>query len=264
MIERLRNRHVLLAEDNATNQLIAAEMLRTLGAEVTLASDGEEALRLFGAARFDLALLDIEMPRLSGLDVIRTIRQISDDRAKTPLIALTAFVMEEHRSRIMDAGADGIIPKPLISIDDFGDAVATFLSAGLGATGSTDAGVLDAAAIRELQDILGDDAMQTLMSKVLVDLDSAEEAIRSALAPLDTTVMRARSHILMSVSGTVGATDLKSAADRLNTASHQGPGAAQTISAHADLVLREIGRVKAHLLRNAAGTVAVESSGEGA
>ncbi len=108
---------VLLAEDNPTNQMVASQMLRALNAEVTVCADGVEALERFDQGPVDLVVVDIEMPRLSGLDVIRAIRARSDARAQVPIVALTAYAMREHRERIAAAGANGLISKPVTSVE---------------------------------------------------------------------------------------------------------------------------------------------------
>lgn len=123
----LKGLKVLVAEDNATNQLVVTQMLETLGAEHALAADGIEALECIRREAFDFALLDIEMPRMSGLELIRTIRQMSGPVSEMPLIAFTAYVMPEHRKRILEAGADGIIAKPLTSIAEFGAAILEYI-----------------------------------------------------------------------------------------------------------------------------------------
>lgn len=116
--------HVLLAEDNPTNQMVASNMLRSLGADVVVCSDGVEALKRFETFPADLVIVDIEMPRMTGLDVIRAIRARTDERARVPIVALTAYAMHEHRDRITGAGANGLIPKPVSSVDSFGRALA--------------------------------------------------------------------------------------------------------------------------------------------
>ena len=95
-------------------------MLESLGAEVSVAVDGAEALEVLMERTFDVALIDIEMPRISGIDLIRRLRSMQTDVADMPMIALTAYVMREHRIAIEDAGADGIIAKPILSIEQFG------------------------------------------------------------------------------------------------------------------------------------------------
>ncbi|MEM7497565.1 MAG: response regulator [Pseudomonadota bacterium] len=117
----------LVAEDNVTNQLVAREMLQSLGVSVALAADGFEAVELAGREPFDVFLIDIEMPRLSGIDVIQRLRAAESRHRDAAIVALTAYVMPDQRRAIEEAGADGIIPKPLVSIQAFGDAVAQFI-----------------------------------------------------------------------------------------------------------------------------------------
>jgi len=117
----LSGMQILLAEDNPTNQMVAMQMLESLGADVALAVDGAEALEMLQQQHYDVALIDIEMPRISGIDLIRRLRSLDGDLAEMPLIALTAYVMREHRAAIDEAGADGIIAKPILSIEQFGD-----------------------------------------------------------------------------------------------------------------------------------------------
>ena len=119
---------MLLAEDNPTNQMVASQMLRALDAEVTVCADGVEALERFEAGAFDLVVVDIEMPRLSGLDVIRAIRARGDDRARAPIVALTAYAMREHRERIAAAGANGLISKPITSVESLGRGLAAHVA----------------------------------------------------------------------------------------------------------------------------------------
>ncbi|MEL6584504.1 MAG: response regulator [Pseudomonadota bacterium] len=250
---------VLLAEDNATNQVVASEMLKTLGAEVVLAADGKEALALFEAQPFDLALLDIEMPRLSGLDVIKAIRATGDARAKTCIVALTAYVLPEHRERILRAGADGIVAKPLRSISDLGASLSQFINTANatvkdadGDTASNSVALLDQSVLRALRDALGADTLRDLLGKVLVDLESVRAILDAPNKPVDVNTLRARSHILMSVAGTIGATRLQHAAQTLNTAAHaaeaSGASAASLVS-QTCFVLTEIDRLASHLRR---------------
>ena len=119
---------VLLAEDNPTNQMVASQMLRALKAEVIVCSDGVEALERFEAEPVDLVVVDIEMPRLSGLDVIRAIRARGDARAQVPIVALTAYAMREHRERIAAAGANGLISKPITSVEALGRGLAAHVA----------------------------------------------------------------------------------------------------------------------------------------
>ncbi len=112
-----RGRRVLLAEDNPINALLATKALERLGATVTLARDGIEALAAIEAAPtpFDLALIDIRMPGLDGLETVRRIRARAAEGAPVPhqLVALTANTAGEDERAARAAGFDAFLPKPL-------------------------------------------------------------------------------------------------------------------------------------------------------
>jgi two-component system cell cycle response regulator len=103
---------VLVAEDNPLNFELVRDLLDARGHAVEWARDGEEALRLARTGRFDLLLLDLHMPRLDGLEVIRAIRAEPPDRP-LKVIALTADAMVGVREDLFAAGVDGYLSKPL-------------------------------------------------------------------------------------------------------------------------------------------------------
>ncbi|RQP25261.1 hybrid sensor histidine kinase/response regulator [Piscinibacter terrae] len=107
--------HILLAEDNAVNELLAATLLRRWGHEVTVAGDGMQAVALHAQQPFDAVLMDVHMPGMSGLDATRLMRsaELADGRRRTPVIALTASAMEADRQACMAAGMDDYLSKPL-------------------------------------------------------------------------------------------------------------------------------------------------------
>jgi CheY-like chemotaxis protein len=106
---------VLLAEDDPVNQAVAAEMLQLLGADVDCASDGGQALALLKAGRFDLALLDVQMPVLDGTEVARALREWerSERRPSTPIVALTANATPDDRRECLASGMDSFVAKPV-------------------------------------------------------------------------------------------------------------------------------------------------------
>jgi two-component system, sensor histidine kinase and response regulator len=112
---------VLVVEDNVVNQKVARRFLERMGCKVTVADDGAEGVRKFGAGRFDLILMDLQMPHMSGLVATDKIRhmegegQISGQRI--PIVALTADVMTGQRERCMAAGMDDFLTKPLDAAD---------------------------------------------------------------------------------------------------------------------------------------------------
>ena len=109
---RFFNATVLLVEDNPVNQTLARRMLDELGLRSDLAEDGLQALAAMRAKRYDLVLMDCQMPRMDGFQATREIRAMEDDRRSVPIIALTANAMAGDRARVLDAGMDDYLAKP--------------------------------------------------------------------------------------------------------------------------------------------------------
>ena len=107
--------HVLVADDVPQNVELLALTLQDRGHRITVAKDGDEAIALFMANSFDLVLMDMHMPRTDGLQATRRIRQHEQANGlpATPVIALTASVMESDRRAARDAGMSGFATKPL-------------------------------------------------------------------------------------------------------------------------------------------------------
>lgn len=106
---------ILLAEDNAVNALLARELLRLRGHRVEQVATGEEAVTASAAKRFDLIVMDIHMPGLDGIEAARRIRiaEKAAGQGHTPILALTADVMEAGRRACLEAGMDGFLAKPV-------------------------------------------------------------------------------------------------------------------------------------------------------
>ena len=106
---------VLLAEDHPINQKVVQLILAPLGAEITVAEDGAQALAAFRIGLFDLVLMDMQMPVMDGLTATMALRDEERRRggARTPIIMLSANAMTQHRRDAMAAGADHHIAKPI-------------------------------------------------------------------------------------------------------------------------------------------------------
>ncbi len=105
-------RRVLVVDDIPANRIIAEAMLRQLGWTVATASDGREALRALGASPFDLVLLDISMPGISGMEVCQSIRN-NEALANLPVIAYTAHAQPEDRRNFIASGFNDVLIKPV-------------------------------------------------------------------------------------------------------------------------------------------------------
>jgi two-component system sensor histidine kinase RpfC len=104
---------VLVADDNPTNREVLGRILERGGHVATLVSDGERALDALENSRFDIALIDRNMPRLSGLETVQAIRLTSGARERLPVIVLSADVTPEAKRECLEAGADAFLSKPI-------------------------------------------------------------------------------------------------------------------------------------------------------
>lgn len=102
---------ILIADDQPMNREMLEEMLISLGYEAIVTSNGEEALQKIEQAKPDLALIDIQMPKLDGMALIQRIRE-KPHYATFPVIALTAYAMQGDRERMLEAGFTSYIAKP--------------------------------------------------------------------------------------------------------------------------------------------------------
>jgi PAS domain S-box-containing protein len=108
-----RAARLLVVDDVATNRQLVAAMLKALGHDAILASDGDEAVALAAGERFDLVLMDVNMPRLDGLSATRAIRAGHGPNAATPVVALTAKAFPEEIAACLDAGMTTHLAKPI-------------------------------------------------------------------------------------------------------------------------------------------------------
>jgi CheY-like chemotaxis protein len=106
---------ILVAEDNSISTKVIRGMLGKLNLHPDTASNGEEALKAMKAQRYDLVLMDCEMPVLDGFSATQQLRawEVGNQRVRTPVVALTAHILSEHKDRARQAGMDGHMAKPI-------------------------------------------------------------------------------------------------------------------------------------------------------
>ena len=104
---------ILLAEDSAVNQKVALALLAKLGYRADVVGNGREALTALEQGRYDVVLMDVQMPELDGLDTSRRIRERWTDGERPRIIAMTANALQEDRDACFAAGMDDYVAKPV-------------------------------------------------------------------------------------------------------------------------------------------------------
>jgi two-component system sensor histidine kinase/response regulator len=203
-----RRLHILLAEDHPVNQQLAVRLLEKRGHTVVVAGDGQEALAKLSRERFDMVLMDVQMPRMDGLEATAAIRE--RERAtgqRLPIVAMTAHALRSDRERCLEAGMDAYLSKPL--------APATLYQAidsVLGADRSDD--LLSEAALLERVD--GDrDLLSELASLFLEDCPARKAALAEAVQSRDGHALEAVAHLFRGSIGIFGAAAAADVALRL-------------------------------------------------
>ena len=223
--------HILLAEDNRINQLVARELMEAVGLTVTIAENGRQAVEKLATDDFDLVLMDIQMPQLDGYQATRLIRQ-QEKLRELPIIAMTAHAMAGDRDQCLAAGMDDHISKP-IEPDVFYRTLLQWLP--------TPEDEEDSTLVAELQDepqdnlqldnLPGIDAKaglkairnnQELYLKLLrefyQDHKDASQLFKSAIAQGDHKTAQRIAHTLKGAAANLGAKDLSGAAAQLEKA----------------------------------------------
>jgi CheY-like chemotaxis protein/HPt (histidine-containing phosphotransfer) domain-containing protein len=215
---------VLLVEDNRVNQEVAREMARSLDCDVHLAENGAQAVEIVSQARYDAILMDCHMPRMDGFAATRAIRSGERGGARTPIVALTANVMEGDREACLEAGMDDYLPKPF-DREQLRTVLARWLPKASADADAVvpevvDETVLDG--IRALNRARGDVIVARVVSAYLATAPGQIDEIRASLDGGDAEALRFVAHALKSSSGNVGARGLRELARGLEEAARAG------------------------------------------
>jgi two-component system sensor histidine kinase/response regulator len=238
-LARLRGARVLLVEDNELNQEVATELLQGVGVEVAVAHNGQEAVEQVQAGRFELVLMDMQMPVMDGLTATRILRR-NEALSGLPIIAMTANAMASDREACLAAGMNDHLAKPIEPEHLFASLLhwlagrTPALLAEPEATGaaSEDSALplpvvegLDTRA--GLRRVMGKRAVYlSLLHKFVQGQGDAIPQLRQALDQGDAVQLRQLAHTLKSVAGNIGLGGVQQhAADLELAASGQDPGA---------------------------------------
>jgi CheY-like chemotaxis protein/HPt (histidine-containing phosphotransfer) domain-containing protein len=197
--------HVLVVEDNASNQLVAVGILRLLGYRSDVASDGREALDALDRTQFDAILMDCQMPEMDGFTATREIRLREGAGRHTPVIAMTAGASDSDRNLCLSAGMDDFLSKP-VKPREIDAMLARWVVARDAVLGEP---VLDHEVLQELRSLTPDGSL--LAEVVETFLGGAPDHIsqlEAAVVAGDPVAVRQCTHRLRGESSAVGAVEL--------------------------------------------------------
>ncbi|MDR3417927.1 MAG: response regulator [Nevskia sp.] len=234
---RFEGARILLVEDNEVNREVAQEILQQTGASITLAGNGREAVDAVAPGRFDLVLMDMQMPVMDGEEATRILRGNPALR-DLPIIAITANAMAGDRERFLAAGVNDHVSKP-INVADLFATLKRWMRPAAGA-GPAAGGDAPAGAVAGLPAVPGIDLAQGLervngnaalylrvLKKFRDSQAGAMARIRTALERGDRDTATREAHSVAGAAGTVGATSLYEAAREVEAACRAGKPSAQ-------------------------------------
>ncbi|WP_374545788.1 ATP-binding protein [Rhodoblastus sp.] len=206
----LAGRRVLLAEDNGVNRKILAAMLAAGGLDVVCVQDGHAALEAMLEDQFDLILLDLNLPRISGLDAARLYRFGVPDAARAPILALTADASPERRAECAEAGIAACLTKPiapaaLIEAIDSALRAAAEAPDARPAPRARPAATLAPEALDALARLGGEDFVADVIAQFALEGAEIVERLSCAVEQGDIGAFRREAHALESSAGNVGA-----------------------------------------------------------
>lgn len=208
---------VLIVEDDETNRLVATEMLTKFGCSVVEAIDGEDALGKADAEKFDLILMDVNMPIMGGLEATRRLREATGaPNQKTPIVAMTAHALPEEQERLLQGGMQECLIKPVRArniqalLRSFMDFPAEFASTDAHAdVDSTGIPQIDDAVILELKELLPGPAFGKRVEAFLAELAVLDATLAAAQATGDITAVEKAAHKAAGAAAVFGAIRLR-------------------------------------------------------
>lgn len=216
------NLAVLLAEDNATNQIVVSHALESAGCKIDIANNGKEAVRAASKRDYDCILMDISMPEMDGIEATRRIRG-GHRNTSTPIIALTAYSLRGDKERFLASGMTDFLAKP-VEKDDLLACIARNVEAGVSEPDVDGASVQSEtlSAAREILDTMPEELKEKLLQQFVDDTLKRCQAAFDAVEAQDPEKLERATHALKSVAGTFGAEELATLASTVNTLVRDG------------------------------------------
>ena len=205
---------VLVADDNKVNRSVISKMLAGLGAHVTLVNDGEEALAVLSDGDVDIALLDVNMPVLDGVETAELYRFAVEEDRRIPVLALTADGSDDIRTRCLKSGMTACLVKP-VRMRPLSDAIVAALNGrGVRAVPTNlvpapPPSQLDLRTMSELESLGGPDFLRNLIADFKIDGQASIFSIKAAVAGEDLGRFRFEMHSISSAAANLGARALQ-------------------------------------------------------
>ena len=229
-VAAIHHHEVLIAEDNRTNKVVAAGLLRLLGCRCTLASNGSEAVEAASRHHFDLILMDCSMPEIDGYEATARIRAMETTTGvRTPIVAMTAHAQRGDAEKCLAAGMDDYLAKP-ITLATLQQMIERWLPAPARAASSLPppapladglGEVLDTQVFESLRSALGP-AIAEAVTVFLEDIPGYFETLEAAVERGDEGETRATLHAVRGASGNLGAVQLARQAEAAREAAAAG------------------------------------------
>lgn len=267
-------RRVLVADDNRTNRNVLAAILESAGHQVTMVTDGDEALEELEKGQVDILLLDVNMPRLNGIDACSMWRQIEGGRQHLPILGVTADATAETEQKCKNAGMDMRITKPvdakllLASIEQYCGGNASIQSDVDTITASdpfdvvvpisgqkVESDAIDPAQLDYLMSIGDSSFVQSMIEGFFEDIEQTLEPLRNSVRNDDVAEFRFCAHAFKSSGNNMGAKSLAQLCGRLEKVTEADFNEHRHV--YLDKIEMELGRAIDALKSNAAATAPV-------
>lgn len=220
---------ILLVEDNLFNQKVALGLLKKINVTVDVAENGVEALQKLSSARYDLILMDIEMPKMDGLKTTRIIRNMNSKNRNIPIIAMTAHAIKGSREHFIEAGMNDHITKPIEPAALF-NAICCHIKTTreeMKDNTSCECFDLENKQVFDFEDFLqrmeGDIALiENLLAAFPIQLEKESEALKSAILQNNVEEVIRYAHTIKGMAANISANKLKDVALKIEIAGRQG------------------------------------------
>ncbi|UCQ53804.1 aerobic respiration two-component sensor histidine kinase ArcB [Edwardsiella tarda] len=214
--------HILLVEDIELNVIVARSVLEKMGNSVEVAMSGAEALSMFDPQEYDLVLLDIQLPDMTGLDIARTLCQRYGKAALPPLVALTANVLKDKKE-YLDAGMDDVLSKPLAVpaltavIRRFWDSEPEAKSTAAGVTAHDSGELLDTEMLQQYLELVGPQLIDQSLAVFEKMMPGYLSVLESNMTARDQKGITEEGHKIKGAAGSVGLRHLQQLAQQIQT-----------------------------------------------